>query len=195
MGYGDPRVIESLINSLPTGEYQYALLPIHLSILKDRLQISTQHPMWRMHLVDPTLLISEEMDVEQLGIQTLDEIKTLFGKNIDRPDSFTESQVEDGHFFGIKNDGVTVAVAGTHVVSEVHGVAALGNVFTHPEYRNQGYAKKSSSAVCKSLLEQGIEIIVLNVGMENLHAISVYKSIGFMPYCGYYEGIARLNGP
>jgi predicted GNAT family acetyltransferase len=52
-------------------------------------------------------------------------------------------------------------VAGTHVVSDNNGVAALGTGYTHQEFRNQGYAKEVSSAVSESRIQRGIKTIVL----------------------------------
>ena len=43
--------------------------------------------------------------------------------------------------------GALVAVAGTHLVSDTYGVAAIGNVFTHPDYRGRGYATLATGAV------------------------------------------------
>ena len=55
-----------------------------------------------------------------------------------------------------------VAVAGTHLVSPTYGVAAVGNVFTHPGHRRQGYASAATSAVVTELLDRGIQDVILN---------------------------------
>ena len=46
--------------------------------------------------------------------------------------------LDTGLYGGIREDGELVAVAGVHVLSERHGVAAIGNVFTHPDHRRRG---------------------------------------------------------
>jgi hypothetical protein len=97
--FGDPGWIASLLPSVPSHEYQYALLPIHLSVLKDRLQVITRQRMRRMHLVDQDLLIAARKFVELLDGNSLGGIKKLYRINADVPEGFEEKQVEDGLFF------------------------------------------------------------------------------------------------
>ena len=49
-----------------------------------------------------------------------------------------------------------VAVAGTHVVSDVARVAALGNVHTRSDVRGRGLAQAVTQAVCGELQSRGI---------------------------------------
>ena len=86
-------------------------------------------------------------------------------------------------------------MAGTHVVSSQARVAAIGNVYTRRDRRGQGLARRTTGAVAAELLRLGIETIVLNVAMDNAPALSVYRGLGFMPFCGYYEGSGELAPP
>ncbi len=79
------------------------------------------------------------------------------------------------------------------MVDPSHGVAAVGNIFTAPQHRRRGYGIKVTAAVVKRLVELNIDTIVLNVEMANQPAIDMYLSLGFMPYCGFYGGIAVLT--
>lgn len=79
------------------------------------------------------------------------------------------------------------------MVDPSHGVAAVGNIFTAPQHRRRGYGIKVTAAVVKRLVELNIDTIVLNAEMANQPAIDMYHSLGFMPYCGFYEGIAVLT--
>ena len=54
-------------------------------------------------------------------------------------------------------------IAGVHVYSPRWSVAALGNVATAPELRGQGLARGACAALCRLLLDEGIETIALNV--------------------------------
>lgn len=191
--FGDPIHLHDLTLEIPAGEYQYAMLPIHMQHFNQRLIISKHNKMWRMHLADPNSLVQDLRNVRKLTVSDASQIMDLFHNNLDHPDAFTAGQLTEGHFFGIEDTGTLVSLAGTHVVSNQTRVAAIGNVYTHIDHRGLGYAKQTTSAVCKSLLERGIEIIVLNVRMENNRAIKVYEELGFLPYCGYYEGIAVIN--
>lgn len=104
--------------------------------------------------------------------------------------AFDIRQVEHGIFSGIFVSGQLVAAAGTHLVSPTYSVAAVGNVFTHPDHRGQGYGSATTSAVVAELLQRGIHDIVLNVSQENLVAIRIYERLGFERYCAFLEGSA-----
>ena len=82
--------------------------------------------------------------------------------------------------------------AGTHVIGSEAGVAAIGNVFTHPAHRRRGFGGRVSGAVVQELLRREIPTIVLNVAMDNDAALGLYRGLGFMPFCGYYEGVGEL---
>lgn len=102
---------------------------------------------------------------------------------------FSPYPLMQGVFYGVERDGRLVAVAGTHLISETYGVAAVGNVVTHPDYRGRGYAQACTAAVVRNLAEQ-IPTVVLNVGADNTVARRVYAKLGFAPYCEFYEAMA-----
>jgi predicted GNAT family acetyltransferase len=86
-------------------------------------------------------------------------------------------------------EGELVAVAGTHLISPTYGVAAVGNVFTHPAHRRRGYATACTSAVVEELLAKGIGTIVLNVDERNVQAMRIYQKLGFREHCRFVEAI------
>jgi ribosomal protein S18 acetylase RimI-like enzyme len=111
-------------------------------------------------------------------------------------DAFSPAQLKDGAFTGIVVDGQLVAAAGTHLVSGTYGVAAVGNVFTHPNHRGKCHATVTTSGVVAELLGRGIREIVLNVAQDNDAAIHVYQRLGFERYCPFIEGhTERLKTP
>jgi predicted GNAT family acetyltransferase len=79
-------------------------------------------------------------------------------------------------------------------VAPEYEVAAIGNIFTAPGYRGQGYAQQATSAVCGELLAQNC-LPVLNVDQTNVNAVHIYQKLGFRRHCTYYEGLlTRLDG-
>jgi predicted GNAT family acetyltransferase len=104
--------------------------------------------------------------------------------------AFNSKQVPGGAFHGVFEDDKLVAAAGTHLISPTYGVAAVGNVFTHPDCRGRGYATAVTSAVVTELLSRGIRDIVLNVDQRNESAIRIYERLGFERYCPFFEGMA-----
>ncbi|MGD8814712.1 MAG: GNAT family N-acetyltransferase [Anaerolineales bacterium] len=192
--YGNPTQAVRLFGRLSPGRYQYGLLASHLAIIEDRLKRENEAIMWRMALKRdhfPHKQVDE--DVVPLGISDLQELMDLFDEHPDRPDSFDEGQLANGFFFGIREQDQLCAIAGTHVVSPQAGVAALGNIFTHPTWRSRGYSKRVTSALVSALLKQDLPTIVLNVAQDNHVAIGIYRHLGFWPICGYHEGVGNLE--
>jgi ribosomal protein S18 acetylase RimI-like enzyme len=107
---------------------------------------------------------------------------------------FSPAQIGRGVFFGIFRDGRLAAAAGTHLVSPRYGVAAMGNIVTHPDYRGRGFGTAAAGAVLGELVRAGIRDIVLNVRRDNPPALRVYEKLGFDRYCSYCEGPASLRG-
>jgi ribosomal protein S18 acetylase RimI-like enzyme len=104
--------------------------------------------------------------------------------------AFGPAQLARGVFYGILVADRIVSVAGTHLVSPTYGVAAIGNVFTHPNHRGRGYGTGATSAVVNELLRRGIDDLVLNVAQDNAPAIRIYERLGFERYCPFCEGPA-----
>ncbi len=105
--------------------------------------------------------------------------------------AFSPFQVAQGIFYGVTDHDRLVSTAGTHVVSETYGVAAVGNVFTHPDYRRRGLGTLCTSAVIGELLGRHIQTIVLNVYESNQAALRIYHRMGFQEHCRFIEVSAR----
>jgi predicted GNAT family acetyltransferase len=131
-------------------------------------------------------------EVSRLGLNDLDKIAALFDDHSDRPDAFTHEQLDLGIFYGAKEGEDLISISGTHIISEWASVAAIGNVFTHPNHRGKGWATKASAAVVSELIALGIHTIVLNVDMNNQPGLSCYRKLGFWPHYGYYEGVMEI---
>jgi GNAT superfamily N-acetyltransferase len=108
---------------------------------------------------------------------------------------FSPAQIPSGVFFGIFEGERLAAAAGTHLVSPGFGVAAIGNVVTHPEFRKRGYGTAVVGAVAGELVRRGIPDIVLNVHSANASATRIYEKLGFERYCLFYEGNGFLLEP
>jgi hypothetical protein len=106
-------------------------------------------PMWRLVLAParfaPVLDVPDTAILAPLRPAHVAQINELFvlGGGL----AFSPYQVESGVFYGVLDRGRLVAVAGTHLVSATHSVAAIGNVFTHPNYRERGYGTLTTTGV------------------------------------------------
>lgn len=190
---GHKEDIVALSAQVPHGEYQYTLLPEHRYSLEPMLSIQSELQMWRMRYKGDSSEMAPSPDVHRLSGDDLDSMITLFADHVDRPDSFHRRQLEESPFYGASYEGELVAVAGVHVLSESASIAAIGNVFTHPAHRGQGFGRKVSAQLLRELRSMGIETIVLNVAKENCAAVHLYKDLGFQIHCGYHEGLAKLG--
>jgi len=99
---------------------------------------------------------------------------------------FDPRMLETEQYFGIREDGTLISIAGIHVFSPEYKVAALGNIATAPEYSNKGYASHATARTCQSLLGV-VSDIGLNVKADNDPAISCYEKLGFGIVASYGE--------
>ena len=186
--HGNPTEARRLAEGLPPGPVQISLQGIHRGLLSDHLEVPQPKAMWRMvHRMTEGLEL-ETGPAARLSAHDLPAVTRLIDEHPDRPDAFHPALLEHGVYFGIWEGADLVAMAGTHVVAEREGVAAIGNVFTRPDRRGRGLARLATAAVVRELRRRGVETIVLNVAMDNQAAIRVYRRLGFWPFCGFYEG-------
>ena len=101
---------------------------------------------------------------------------------------FTTEQVTDGPFFGVRQAGRIVAGGGTHAMAARYGIAAIGNILTHPAARGRGYASAITSAITASLIDDGCGTVILNVVAANSVARRLYQRLGYQDYCDFWEG-------
>jgi GNAT superfamily N-acetyltransferase len=101
--------------------------------------------------------------------------------------------IANGVYYGVRVAGRLVAAAGTHVISRDAGMAAVGNVMTHHEFRGRGYAKATTSAVTQELLRM-CDDVVLNVRSDNPPALAAYRGIGYGEHNRFEERLAHRRG-
>lgn len=101
--------------------------------------------------------------------------------------------VANGVYYGVRVNGHLVAAAGTHVISRAMGLAAVGNVLTHRDYRGRGYAKIVTGAVTQDLL-RFCDQVVLNVRMDNTPALAAYRALGYQEHTRFEERLVTRSG-
>ena len=164
----------------------YAHLTEDLKVLFEiKYQIKSFGIHYKMGLID--YMAIKEMDtsgVVRLTAENSKDIQKLY--EISYPNNwFNERMLKTGQYFGIIQNDKLISIAGVHVYSEQYRVAALGNITTHPEYRNRGFGKLVTAALCQSLI-RNVDHIGLNVHVDNTGAITCYKNLGF-EVVGTYE--------
>src|SRR5262249_38432512 len=116
----------------------------------------------KMALTNPERLdIVDTSSAVQLSATNLAEIMALYDAAY--PGNwFDPRMLETGHYYGVRQDGVLLSVAGVHVYSPHYRVAALGNVTTHPAARGRGLATLATAKLCQEL-RRSVDRIGLNV--------------------------------
>lgn len=103
---------------------------------------------------------------------------------------FDSRMLETGKYFGYYSGETLVGIAGVHVYSPEYGVAALGNIAVHPDFRGSGICYKLTSALCNDLSDN-IRLTGLNVKSDNEPAIRCYQKAGFIIAGEYEEYLIR----
>jgi ribosomal protein S18 acetylase RimI-like enzyme len=101
--------------------------------------------------------------------------------------------VAHGVYHGIRVNGRLVAAAGTHVISRDMRMAAVGNVMTHRDHRNRGFAKVVTGAVTQELLRFCDEV-VLTVRSDNPPALAAYRALGYRDHTRFEERLVHRRG-
>lgn len=161
--------------------------------LENEYRIESRITRLKMHLGDSSAILQRDTSKSaRLSPSDLIEIRALLAKCY--PENwFEDRMLATGQYFGIWTDGALVSMAGVHVCSEEYGVAALGNIATHPSHRRNGFASFVTAALCKSLLRR-IGHIGLNVKEDDPAAVSCYEKLGFKPVARYGEFMAIRKG-
>ncbi|WP_433123965.1 GNAT family N-acetyltransferase [Micromonospora sp. CA-240977] len=139
----------------------------------------------RMALTDPAALGAVDPAGVVLGAADLPRLRELYARAY--PGNwFDERMVQTGQYLGMFDGDALVAVAGVHVFSPAYGVAALGNVTTHPRWRGRGLGASVVAALC-ARLRRSVEHVTLNVQADNVAAVRLYERVGFARVADYEE--------
>jgi len=93
-----------------------------------------------------------------------------------RPGPFSARTIEMGRYFGIRQEGQLVAMAGERM--SLPGYREISAVCTHPEHQGHGYASQLVSWLLNDLLRQEI-VPFLHVRPDNARAYQIYEALNF----------------
>jgi ribosomal protein S18 acetylase RimI-like enzyme len=180
-------LLGSIAQGLPASLYAH-LSPGLVDALAPTLVPATEPVAHRkLGLADPARLDDHDADdVELLGPSDLHEVEGFYARAY--PGGwFHARMLETGRYVGIRRADALACVAGVHVWSPAWRVATLGNVATLPSARGQGLATAACARLCRVLLEDGIDVVSLNVRADNDAAIRAYEKLGFAHAADYVE--------
>jgi GNAT superfamily N-acetyltransferase len=191
-----PKAMKELIlSTLPLlPKRLYAHLSEGLSgLFQKDYQVQSHGIFHKMGLTEPSKLNAVgTSEVIHLSEADLPDMERLY-KDSYPEHWFEPHMLQSGYYFGVRRNSKLVCVAGVHVHSQTYNVATLGNVATHPDFREQGLAKAACARLCQSLL-QTVEHIGLNVKTDNTSAIVCYEKLGFERLALYEECMLEMKG-
>ena len=106
-------------------------------------------------------------------------------------EDLNHSKIRIGDFYGIREDGRVVAMAGERV--QLEGYSEVSGVVTHPDYRKRGYGGGLTLFKCNQVQERG-KIPFLGVIEANDGAVRLYQKLGFKTlYTGHLDILLRTE--
>lgn len=139
----------------------------------------------RFHLCDRAAVPGPSPAVVPLGAADANDALALY-ETAPGAAFFLPSMLEDDSFVGVRDSDELVAIAGTHVLSERHGVAGIGAVFVHPDARGRGLGAAVTAGVIHRIGDR-VATIGLNCTDTNGPARAIYLAMGFIETLGYEE--------
>jgi len=139
-------------------------------------------------VVDEQTFVPTAGAAQRLNAGDIDDLNRLYQLGFRA--GFAQAILDDAVYYGIRIRGRLVSAAGTHVINRREGIAVVGNVMTHADYRGHGFARMVTGAVTADLLEQ-VPDVALNVHADNAPAVAAYSRLGYREYCRLTERLGR----
>jgi ribosomal protein S18 acetylase RimI-like enzyme len=179
-------LLAALLPLLPPRVYAH-LDPEVVEVLVAAYHVEPHGIYHKMGLTNPAALAEADTSGTAL-LTTADEPALVRLYKVAYPGNWFDSRMlQTGRYVGIWHENELVSVAGVHVYAPEYGVAALGNVTTHPAWRGRGLAARVTARLCQVLLADGIGAIGLNVKADNHGALACYARLGFTHAMVYGE--------
>lgn len=189
-------LLSALIPALPTRFYAHLTCGLEESLRQSaRWRLSPHGLHLKMALRKPEQLSSSTAQgVVTLNREHLGAIERLYAESY--PGNwFDPRMLETGHYVGVWGEGQQlISIAGVHVFSRAYGIAALGNITTHPSRRNEGLGSRVTAGLCQRLLASRVTRICLNVKADNEAAIACYQGLGFATVSSFGEFAVEATG-
>src|SRR3990170_1853691 len=164
---------------------------LHGAAIRDLYDLDTPLRMLRM-VVDRETFQPFAGPAARLTALDIDDLNRLYQLGFRA--GFPGSVVEEGLYYGVRVRGRLVSAAGTHAINPREGIAVVGNVMTHADFRGHDFAKMVTSAVTSELLDR-VGDVALNVHADNEPAVAAYARLGYRTHCELIERLAPPPAP
>jgi RimJ/RimL family protein N-acetyltransferase len=184
---GMAALLRSLAGELPQAVYAHLSPGLVDALAPALLPVRDPAPHLKLGLVAPDMAGRyDTAECELLSSADLEEVERFYADAY--PGTWFQARMlETERYVGVRRGKDLVCVAGVHVWSPEWRVACLGNVATIPAARGRGLATAACARLCRVLLDDGIDVISLNVRADNAPAIRAYEKLGFAYAADYVE--------
>jgi ribosomal protein S18 acetylase RimI-like enzyme len=132
------------------------------------------HKIDAVQMTSTNFQVESDSDIVRLNSADVPEMLELVERT--KPGPFLPRTIELGSYFGIRRDGVLIAMAGERL--HPPGWTEISAVCTDVEYRGQGLAGRLMKAVGAGIVARG-ERPLLHAASDNTKAIRLYQDLGF----------------
>jgi ribosomal protein S18 acetylase RimI-like enzyme len=171
----EPVSLNSLLTLIGTGDDRIALFTPEELSPSSEFSIARRDAVDQMVLVDANACAPPSTTVvTQLSEVDVPEMLAL--ASLTQPGPFGPRTVELGDYWGLRREGVLVAMAGERM--RLDGFTEISAVCVHPAYRGQGFAADLVRLLVTSIVARA-ETPFLHVFSSNTAAIALYQKLGF----------------
>ncbi|NIG55577.1 GNAT family N-acetyltransferase [Chitinophaga sp. Cy-1792] len=113
---------------------------------------------------------------EIIALTATDKAAMLEFVNQVQPGYFLPETPELGNYFGIREKGKLIAMAGQRM--QMAGLTEVSAVVTHPDHTGKGHATALVRHLCRVIFDAG-DIPFLHVTKTNARAVAIYEQLKF----------------
>ena len=185
---GEPAGVHAVLASVikPRDAF-FQSTEAHDAAITDLYELDRPTILLRM-VVDRASFAPFAGNAERLGQADIDDLNRLYQLGFRA--GFPSTILDEGLYYGVRIGGRLVSAAGTHVLNPREGIAVVGNVMTHTDFRGHGFAKAVTSAVTAALLDR-VPDVALNVHADNAPAVAAYLRLGYREHRRLTERFGR----
>jgi ribosomal protein S18 acetylase RimI-like enzyme len=171
----EPISFSSLLGLIRTSDDRIALFTPQEIRPPSEFSIARRDTVYQMVPVDANACAASSTTVAT-KLSEVDVPEMLALASLTQPGPFGPRTVELGDYWGLRREGVLVAMAGERM--RLDGFTEISAVCVHPAYRGQGFAADLVRLLVASIVARA-ETPFLHVFSSNTAAIALYQKLGF----------------
>jgi predicted GNAT family acetyltransferase len=174
VGDDSPESFADLARLTEPDDVQFIVQAAHLPVSLPRELTSTFDAPVTQMIAEKLMPEIDDPRIGKLGEKDAAEMFAL--ADLTKPGPFTHRAQALGDFFGVKENGRLIAMAGVRFKHP--GLHEVSGVCTHPDARGQGLGRLMMEFMCGKIFAEGDQPF-LHTFSDNAQAIALYEKLGF----------------